>query len=61
MKNSAKAERKRIVAFLREQAALVLVNGIEGNVDLERAEFSAGLLEEVAEALDDKEHWLGYN
>ena len=61
MRNSAKAERKRIVAFLREQAALVLVNGMEGEVELERAEFSAGLLEEVAEALDDKEHWAGYN
>lgn len=60
-RSDAITERKRIVAFLREQAAMVLIGGIEGQLDLERSEFSAGLLEEVAESINDKEHWLGYN
>lgn len=60
-RSDAITERKRIVAFLREQAAMVLMGGIEGQLDLDRAEFSAGLLEEVAESLNDKEHWIGYN
>lgn len=53
----ADAERNRIVEYIRKQAALVLVGGVSGQLDLERSEFAAAIMEELSESLEQKEHW----
>ena len=56
----ADAERSRIVEYIREQAAAVLVGGLSGELDLERSEFAAAVMEELSESLEQKEHWAGF-
>jgi sRNA-binding protein len=56
----AEAERTRIVTYIREQAALVLMGGVSGKLDIERSEFAASVMEEVSASVEKKQHWNGY-
>lgn len=57
----ADAECRRIVDYIREEAAKVLAGGVSGELDLDRSEFAAAIMEELSDSLEQKEHWIKFN